>query len=54
MTPVAIAADATEYLGPGDTVKISVFQNPDLSTETRVSALCPADRRRDRRLGVAA
>ena len=38
MTPVAIAADATEYLGPGDTVKISVFQNPDLSTETRVSA----------------
>jgi polysaccharide export outer membrane protein len=24
-------------LGPGDTIKISVFQNPDLSIETRVS-----------------
>ena len=29
---------AQEYrLGPGDGVKISVFQNPDLSLETRVS-----------------
>jgi polysaccharide export outer membrane protein len=34
----ALAADVTEYLGPGDAIKISVFQNPDLSTETRVSA----------------
>jgi len=31
-------AQAPDYkLGPGDVVKIIVFQNPDLATETRVS-----------------
>ncbi|WP_407279863.1 polysaccharide export protein EpsE [Aromatoleum evansii] len=40
--PAAVAApvgaDAREYvLGPGDIVRISVFQNPDLTTEGRVS-----------------
>ncbi|MCC4116426.1 polysaccharide export protein EpsE [Aromatoleum toluclasticum] len=42
--PVAVAApapaadEAREYvLGPGDIVRISVFQNPDLTTEGRVS-----------------
>ncbi|MCL2589697.1 MAG: polysaccharide export protein EpsE [Betaproteobacteria bacterium] len=35
---VAQAADEREYvLGPGDVVRITVFQNPDLTTETRVS-----------------
>ena len=34
----AQAADEREYvLGPGDIVRITVFQNPDLTTETRVS-----------------
>lgn len=34
----AQAAGKTDYvLGPGDVVKISVYQNPDLQTETRVS-----------------
>ena len=32
------AADAArETLGPGDTVRITVFQNPDLTTEARLS-----------------
>jgi polysaccharide export outer membrane protein len=32
------AAQASDYaLGPGDVVRITVFQNPDLTTETRVS-----------------
>ncbi|NMG46100.1 polysaccharide export protein EpsE [Aromatoleum toluvorans] len=37
--PVAEGAQATrEYvLGPGDIIRISVFQNPDLTTEGRVS-----------------
>ena len=26
-----------EVLGPGDSVRITVFQNPDLATETRIS-----------------
>lgn len=35
---VASAAVDTDYvLGPGDVIKITVFQNPDLTTETRVS-----------------
>jgi polysaccharide export outer membrane protein len=35
---VAHAADEREYvLGEGDIVRITVFQNPDLTTETRVS-----------------
>ncbi|MDR0701822.1 MAG: polysaccharide export protein EpsE [Azoarcus sp.] len=34
----AQAADAREYvLGPGDIIRITVFQNPDLTTEVRVS-----------------
>jgi polysaccharide export outer membrane protein len=33
-----VAAAPGDYaLGPGDVVKITVFQNPDLTTETRVS-----------------
>ncbi len=32
------AAEDNDYrLGPGDTMRIAVFQNPDLTTETRVS-----------------
>ncbi|MCL2874957.1 MAG: polysaccharide export protein EpsE [Betaproteobacteria bacterium] len=35
---VAQAADEREYvLGPGDIVRVTVFQNPDLTTEARVS-----------------
>src|SRR6185295_8087391 len=30
-------AESREALGPGDSVRITVFQNPDLTTETRVS-----------------
>ena len=38
MTGVAQAADEREYvLGPGDIVRVTVFQNPDLTTEARVS-----------------
>jgi polysaccharide export outer membrane protein len=34
----AHAADEREYvLGPGDIVRVTVFQNPDLTTEARVS-----------------
>jgi polysaccharide export outer membrane protein len=37
-TAGAFAAERAEYLlGPGDVVRISVFQNPDLQLETRVS-----------------
>lgn len=33
-----LAADNLDYpLGPGDVLRIQVFQNPDLTTETRVS-----------------
>ena len=38
---VAISAPATaqsrETLGAGDTIRVTVFQNPDLNTETRIS-----------------
>lgn len=34
---VAVAQDRETTLGPGDIVRISVFQNPDLTTESRVS-----------------
>lgn len=34
---VAVAQAPDYTLGPGDVVKITVFQNPDLTTETRVS-----------------
>jgi len=38
LASVAHAADEREYvLGEGDIVRITVFQNPDLTTETRVS-----------------
>ncbi len=30
-------AQSRETLGPGDSIRITVFQNPDLTTETRVS-----------------
>ena len=34
----AAAQDTPDYpLGPGDTLRIQVFQNPDLTVETRVS-----------------
>ena len=37
-TAPSSAANAGDYrLGPGDTLKISVFQNPDLTLETRVT-----------------
>jgi len=37
-TALAQTSKGTEYaLGPGDVVKITVFQNPDLTMETRVS-----------------
>lgn len=32
-----VAGQSRELLGEGDTVRISVFQNPDLATETRIS-----------------
>lgn len=36
--PAAVVAPAAEYrLAAGDSVKITVFQNPDLSIETRIS-----------------
>jgi polysaccharide export outer membrane protein len=38
MGPVLAADTLSEYpLGPGDVVRVTVFQNPDLSLETRVS-----------------
>lgn len=30
-------AAPTDILGPGDSIRITVFQNPDLTTETRIS-----------------
>lgn len=36
--PGAVPNTATEYpLGPGDTVKITVYNNPDLTTEAQIS-----------------
>jgi polysaccharide export outer membrane protein len=38
LLPVASAADAREYaLGSGDVIRVTVFQNPDLTVETRVT-----------------
>ena len=31
-------AEPNETLGPGDSIRVTVFQNPDLTTETRVSS----------------
>ena len=37
-TSPPVAADAPEYrLGPGDAIRVQVFQNPDLTVEARVS-----------------
>jgi polysaccharide export outer membrane protein len=33
-----VAAEATDILGPSDTVRVTILQNPDLSTEGRLSA----------------
>lgn len=38
LLPASNAADAREYvLGSGDVIRITVFQNPDLTVETRVT-----------------
>lgn len=34
---IAVAEDASYLLGPGDVLKITVYSNPDLSIETRVT-----------------
>jgi polysaccharide export outer membrane protein len=33
-----VQADGVELLGPGDTVRVNVFQNPDLNMEARISS----------------
>ena len=35
--PAAQAAPSQEFLGNGDSVRVTVFQNPDLTTEARIS-----------------
>ena len=35
--PAAAFAQSRETLGEGDSIRITVFQNPDLTTETRIS-----------------
>ena len=35
--PAPVHAQSRETLGPGDNVRVTVFQNPDLTTEARVS-----------------
>jgi len=37
MLPAAGLAQSRETLGEGDSIRITVFQNPDLTTETRIS-----------------
>ena len=38
LATAVVAQDNLDYpLGPGDVLRIQVFQNPDLTTETRVS-----------------
>jgi polysaccharide export outer membrane protein len=39
ITAQSIAAETADRLGMGDTVRVTVFQYPDLTTETRVSPL---------------
>jgi len=39
ITAQSIAAEMADRLGMGDTVRVTVFQYPDLTTETRVSPL---------------
>jgi len=36
--PVDAGAASPDALGPGDTVRVTVFQNPDLATEATISA----------------
>jgi polysaccharide export outer membrane protein len=36
LPPLCLGAPAAD-LGPGDTISVTVFRNPDLSTETRIS-----------------
>ena len=36
--PTAAFGQSRETLGEGDSVRITVFQNPDLTTETRISS----------------
>jgi len=35
--PAAAAGQSGEILGAGDSIRVTVFQNPDLTTETRIS-----------------
>jgi polysaccharide export outer membrane protein len=35
--PGAVLGESREILGEGDSIRITVFQNPDLTTETRIS-----------------
>ena len=37
VTAAPALAQSRDALGPGDSVRITVFQNPDLTTETRIS-----------------
>lgn len=38
LMPLALVhAESREALGPGDSVRVTVFQNPDLTTEARIS-----------------
>jgi len=37
MTAIAIPCGASESLGAGDNIRVTVFQNPDLTTEVRLS-----------------
>ena len=39
ITAQSVAAETADRLGMGDTVRVTVFQYPDLTTETRVSPL---------------
>lgn len=36
-TAPAVRAEANDILGAGDSIRVTVFQNPDLTTETRIS-----------------
>jgi polysaccharide export outer membrane protein len=38
LVPVCAKAAAPDALGPGDTIRVTVFQNPDLATEATISA----------------
>jgi polysaccharide biosynthesis/export protein len=38
LAPACAYAAAPDALGPGDTIRVTVFQNPDLTTEAAISA----------------